>query len=63
MKSLTQLKRAVTRLIKAEIANQWKGAGDPQYYDYIEGELKAAKKNYNDKLAAVEAEYIHRGQA
>ncbi len=53
--TMTQLKRAVTRLLAAEIANQWKGAGDPEHYAEIEEELKAARANYKKHCDGVAA--------
>ena len=46
MATVTQIKRAVTRLIKAEVDYAWRGAGHPEDIEPIEAERKAARKNY-----------------
>lgn len=40
----TNLKRAITRLIKAEIASSWKGGGDPADEPAIEQERTRARE-------------------
>lgn len=52
--NFAQLKRAVTRLVKAELENAWKGAGHPEDYKAIEFELEAARYNYERQCEAVE---------
>jgi len=51
---IIQLKGAVTRLIKAEIAASWKGGGDPADIPRIEQELNNARTNYNSKMERLE---------
>ncbi len=60
MSATTQLKRAVARLIRAEVANSWRGGGYSEDIPAIEKELKSARTNYNtklDTLAAIEKAY------
>lgn len=38
------LKRIIRRVVRAEIADSWKGAGDPESFSYIEEELYESKK-------------------
>jgi hypothetical protein len=38
-----KLRRAIRRLVRAEIANSWKGGGDPEDIPVIGEELHAAK--------------------
>lgn len=45
-----RIKRAVTRLIKAEVADSWKGGGDPNDIPAIEAELKLARKHFDEVL-------------
>lgn len=40
-----KLRRAIRRLVKAEIAYSWHGAGRPEDFAEIANELKLAKKN------------------
>jgi hypothetical protein len=49
------LKRAVTRLIKAEVNNAFKGATYPEDITAIEAELKAARRNYERQCAIIQA--------
>lgn len=37
------LKRAIRQLVRAEIANSWKGAGHPEDVEIIEDELKSSR--------------------
>lgn len=46
-KELNSLTKAVTRLVAAEIASEWAGAGDPDDVDAVEQELVKAKSSYN----------------
>ena len=43
MKDLTKLRKAIERLVDAEIAHSWKGGGDSSDIPYIEQELELAK--------------------
>lgn len=55
MTELRNLKRAVRRLIKAELEEQWSGAGYPGDAAIVIAELKSAKAAY--KLACDRLEY------
>lgn len=52
--NLRPLKAAVTRLVKAEINNAFKGAGHPDDYSAIERELEMAKANYKRQCDIVQ---------
>jgi hypothetical protein len=52
--ALNFLRRAVERLIKAEIANDGKGGGDPARIPAIEQELAQARDNYQRALKRLE---------
>jgi hypothetical protein len=54
MLKLNALRRAVRRLIKAELADAWKGAGDPANIPAIERELEKARSNYHSILRILE---------
>lgn len=51
----TRLRTAITRLIKAEEADSFKGCGDPADYEVIEHRLSIAREKLNDLLAEVKA--------
>ena len=40
-----KLRRAIRRLVKAEVAYSWHGAGRPEDFNDLTKELKQAKKN------------------
>lgn len=46
VKDIEYLKRAVSRLVKASIAESWIGAKDPEDHAAIEAELIAARAQY-----------------
>lgn len=49
----TALKAAIKNLVSAEVANSWKGAGDPADIPFIEADLRAARtrvETYINKL-------------
>ena len=46
----SSLRRAVTRLIKAEVADSWKGSKMPEERVGIERELERARSNYHRQL-------------
>lgn len=43
----TKIRRAIRRLVKAEIAYSWHGAGRPEDFAEIVNELRLAKRNLN----------------
>jgi hypothetical protein len=47
------IKRAVTRLIKAEISDSWKGGGDPSDIPDIERELAEARAHSRNTMARI----------
>lgn len=47
---VARIKRAITRLVKAELEYQWRGAGHPEDVPAIEAECKAANKNMHSVL-------------
>lgn len=49
---ILELKRRIKRLIDAEVADSWKGGGDPDDWPEIEKELRAARKSLNQFLSA-----------
>jgi len=49
--STSALKRAVTRLIKAEVAASWLGLQDYEDHPQIKQELALARKRYEEALA------------
>lgn len=52
------LKRAVTRLVKAEVDHSWMGAGDPADYIAIQQELDNAQSNYKYQLERVRTAFL-----
>lgn len=52
--NMRALRRAVRRLVQAEVANTWKGGGDPADIPLVERELKAARKHYETVLKRIE---------
>ena len=46
-----RMRNCIRRLVKAEIANSWKGGGDPADTPAIEKELKLAKAALNRAIA------------
>lgn len=51
----TRLRTAITKLIKAEEADAFKGCGNPDDYAIIEHRLSIAREKLNDLLAEVKA--------
>lgn len=47
--------KTVKKLVQAEIANVWKGAGDPADIPAIERELREARKAYKVALSDLES--------
>lgn len=54
---LKPLDKAVKKLIQAEIANVWKGAGDPADIPFIERELRDARRSYRRALSGLESTF------
>lgn len=54
MKLSSQIKSAVTKLIKAEEADSFKGMGDPEDYPDIERRLELAHEHLNRLLRQVD---------
>lgn len=52
-RQIATLRRAVQRLVAAEIANSWKGAGYVEDIKPIERELAVARKRYESALGAL----------
>jgi hypothetical protein len=50
---VAKLKRAIKRLVKAEVAYSWKGAESPETEATLERELKLARKRCKEALANV----------
>ena len=51
----TRLRTAITKLIKAEEADAFKGCGNPDDFEIIEHRLSIAREKLNDLLAEVKA--------
>lgn len=47
---ITTVRRKIRRLIRAEIACSWEGAGDPADIPFFRAELKKARKDLNNYL-------------
>ena len=45
------IKRAIRRLIRAEVDDSWKGGGDPIYIPDIEKELRSARASLSNLLS------------
>lgn len=56
----TRLRTAITKLIKAEESDAFKGCGNPDDYEVIEHRLSIAREKLNDLLAEVKA--LEKGQ-
>jgi hypothetical protein len=54
IKNIAYLKRAVARLVKAEVASSWVGAAPPEDHVAIERELADAKRMYAQAIARLE---------
>ena len=48
-----RLRRVVRELVAAEIADSWKGGGDPVDIPYIEARVKVARRAFNIALKAL----------
>lgn len=48
------LRGAIKRLVDVEVADSWKGGGDPEDWPAIEAELKVAKHELKSVLAYVD---------
>ena len=55
--SIPALKRAVNRLIKAEIEASWKGSMYPSDWPEVDRKLASARRNYNDALGRLRVEF------
>ena len=51
---LINLRRAIKRYVDAEVADSWKGGGDPDSYPEIEAELERARALLDKHLIAME---------
>lgn len=45
-----EIKAAVQRLVDAEVADSWKGGGDPADIPYIEQELEIARMKFDSLM-------------
>lgn len=54
MKLSSQIKGAITKLVKAEEADAFKGSGDPADYPVIEARLKRARERLRELLLQVD---------
>lgn len=49
-----EIRAAVKRLIDAEVADSWKGGGDPADIPYIEQELEIARMKFDSLMGKLE---------
>lgn len=54
MRLQTAIKRAAARLVKAEVAYSWRGAGPPEDIPELTRKVKLARRRFNEAVARVD---------